>query len=48
MNDLGFNQKEIVSLYEKSLNVKLEMPTITTLKKKTEGWVTALRLMLLT
>ena len=48
MNDLGFNQKEIVSLYEKSLHVKLEMPTITTLEKKTEGWVTALRLMLLT
>ena len=48
MNDLGFDQKEITSLYEKSLNVKLEMPTITTLEKKTEGWVTALRLMLLT
>ncbi|MGB5610833.1 LuxR C-terminal-related transcriptional regulator [Eudoraea sp.] len=48
MNDLGFDQKEIVSLYEKSLNVKLEMPTITTLEKKTEGWVTALRLILLT
>ena len=48
MVDLGFNQKEIVSLYEKSLHVKLEMPTITTLEKKTEGWVTALRLMLLT
>ena len=48
MDDLGFNQKEIVSLFEKSLNVKLEMPTITTLKKKTEGWITALRLMSLT
>jgi len=47
-DDLGFNQKEIVSLFEKSLDVNLELPITKTLEKKTEGWVTALRLMSLT
>ncbi|MGB5692137.1 MAG: LuxR C-terminal-related transcriptional regulator, partial [Flavobacteriaceae bacterium] len=46
--DLGFNQKEIISLFEKSQNVNLELPITITLEKKTEGWITALRLMSLT
>ncbi|MGB5693542.1 MAG: LuxR C-terminal-related transcriptional regulator, partial [Flavobacteriaceae bacterium] len=47
-DDLGFNQKEIVRLFEKSLHVNLEVPTTTTLEEKTEGWITALRLISLT
>ena len=47
-DDLGFSQKEIVSLFEKLLNVNLELPITTTLEEKTEGWITPLRLISLT
>ncbi|MGB5693185.1 MAG: hypothetical protein WBM43_11320, partial [Flavobacteriaceae bacterium] len=42
--DLGFSLNEITSLFEKSQNVNLELPIAMTLEHKTEGWITALRL----
>jgi LuxR family maltose regulon positive regulatory protein len=47
-SNLGFNLNEIVSLFEKSKNVNLELPIALTLEHKTEGWITALRLVSLT
>ncbi len=48
MNDLGFSDKEIASLFKKLLGIDLSDQAIKKLQEKTEGWIIGLRMASLT